>query len=231
MTITTQPSLEVYWKNLSRVLPDFTPEQQRVAVAVYRELAKGKAVSLSQIGEALEEPSIEALDLLNQEPLRRFIYRDENGRVAGFAGIATAPMHHEFNLSGRKLWTWCAWDGLFIPLILGETAEIGSPDPETGELVRLRVSPSGIEMADPESTVVSFLVPGAGDFETSTANVMASFCHFVFFFASRDSSERWAAKHAGTFLYSLDEAWKLAELLTEKQYGRELARGRTSMQR
>jgi len=221
--IATGPSVDLYWKELSGALPDFSPEQQRVAVAVYRELAKGEAMTASQMAAALGGAGAGALD---EDPLRRFIYRDKNDHIAGFGGIATAPMHDEFYLNDKRLWTWCAWDSLFLPIVLGETAEVRSPDPETGELVRLRVSPSGIEVAQPEGTVVSFLVPDAEAFETSAANVMANFCHFVFFFASRASGERWAARHAGIFLSSLEDAWKLARLLTEKQYGQELARAR-----
>ena len=47
---------------------------------------------------------------------------------------------------------------------------------------------------------VSFILPDAHVFGTTAANVMAKFCHFVFFFASRLSRERWVAKHPGTLL-------------------------------
>src|SRR2546422_7130057 len=73
-------------------------------------------------------------------------------------------------------------------------------------------------------SVVSFLLPDAHDFDSSAANVMAKFCHFVFFFTSRSSGERWTAKHPGTFLYSPDEAFALAKRLNARNFGPELAR-------
>lgn len=70
---------------------------------------------------------------------------------------------------------------------------------------------------------MSFLVPDAEQFRTSAANVMAQFCHFVFFFTSRASGERWTAKHPEAFLYSVDEAFALAKRLNAKNFGTELA--------
>jgi hypothetical protein len=96
--------------------------------------------------------------------------------------------------------------------------------PENGEIVRLLVSPDWIESAEPESAVVSFLLPDAHSFDTSAANAMAKFCHFVFFFTSRSSGERWVAKHPGTFHCSLDEAFALAKRLNARNFGPELAR-------
>jgi len=52
---------------------------------------------------------------------------------------------------------------------------------------------------------------------------MAKFCHFVFFFSSRQSGERWAAEHPDTFLYSLDDAFALAKRLNARNFGPELA--------
>jgi alkylmercury lyase len=106
---------------------------------------------------------------------------------------------------------------------------VSSPDPENGEVVRLLVSPDRIESAEPKDAVVSFLLPNANDFQTSAANVMANFCHFVFFFASRASGERWMAKHPGTFLYPLAEAFALAKRLNAKNFGAELARQASSV--
>lgn len=217
-------TLEQYWTRLADELPQFSPEEQRTAVTLYRELAKGQAVDAAQLGRALGVPAAKAHALLGQDSIKAFIYPDDQGRVLGFGGLAAAEMQHRFEVDGRKLWTWCAWDSLFIPEILGKQARITSRDPESGETVRLVVSPERVESVEPKDAVVSFLVPDAELFRTSAANVRAQFCHFVFFFTSRGSGERWTAKHPGTFLYSLDEAFALAKRLNAKNFGPELAR-------
>jgi alkylmercury lyase len=180
-------------------------------------------VGVEQLAAALTIQSAKAEELLRRPSLNALIYPDERGRVLGFGGLAAAPMHHIFRMDGRTLWTWCAWDSLFIPELLDTTAHVESPDPESGEVVRLEVGPHGVTAVEPERPVVSFLVPDGSEFDKSAANVMATFCHFVFFFASRASGKRWVANHRGTFLYSLDEAVALARRLNAKVFGLELA--------
>jgi hypothetical protein len=86
---------------------------------------------------------------------------------------------------------WCAWDTLFITKILGKETHVESADPLTGETVRLTVTLEALQEVRPEGAVVSFLLP-TGPFG---ADVVQSFCHFVHFFASRQSAQRWTADH------------------------------------
>lgn len=229
MTVRSIPAVEHYWESLEPCLRSFSPEEQRAAVALYRELAKGDPVDAAQLGRALQVAPAEARAFLERDSIKSFVYSDDQGRVLGFGGLAAAPMHHRFEIGGRALWTWCAWDSLFIPELLGQTARVTSADPETGELVRLVVTPERIQSAEPDGSVVSFVLPDAHAFGTSAANVMAKFCHLVFFFAARVSGERWVTRHPGTFLYSLDEAFSLAKRLNARNFGPELARLRGSI--
>jgi alkylmercury lyase len=196
MAKTNSSALEHYWEALQIHMRPFSPEEQRAAVALYREIAKGAAVDAAQLGQALGVSPAEARALLQRDPIKAFVYPDDQGRVLGFGGLAAAPMHHRFEVGGRTLWTWCGWGTLFIPEILGQSARVTSPDPESGELVRLVVTPDQIASAEPPGAVVSFILPDAQVFGTTAAHVMAKFCHFVFFFASRLSGERWVAKQS-----------------------------------
>lgn len=224
MTTIQAPTLDQYYEALAAALPEFAPDEQGAGVALLRELARGKPVGAAQLARALGVPTVEAERLLAQESIRCLVYPDDQGRVVGFGGLAVAPMHHRFTVDGRTLWTWCAWDSLFLPELLNATARVESPDPETDEPVRLTVTPERIEAAQPEGAVVSFLLPGADGFTTSAANVMATFCHRVLFFGSQESGERWVARHEGTFLYSLAEAFELARRLNAKNFGAVLRR-------
>jgi alkylmercury lyase len=218
------PALDEYWGKLESQLRPFSPDDQRVAVALYRELAKGKAVDTDQLGRALGRPPAEISALLERDAIKAFLHPDSQGRVLGFGGLAAAPMHHRFEVEGRTLWTWCAWDSLFIPEILGRPARVTSPDPESRELVQLTVTPDRIESVEPSDAVMSLTRLDAEAFAPSAANIMASFCHYIFFFASRASGKRWTAKHPGTFLCALDDAFALAKRLNAQNFGMELAR-------
>jgi len=49
-------------------------------------------------------------------------------------------------------------------------------------------------MAEPAGVVLSMGRPETWD-QSSAARVMATACHFIYFFASRASGERWQARH------------------------------------
>ena len=219
VTNTIAPDIDSYWNSIASAVPVYTPEEQRSALTLYRELAKGEPVALEQFATASGVSLPEAKTRLDRPSLRALTYLDDRGRVLGFGGLAVAPMHHRFNVGGRALWTWCAWDSLFIPQLLGADARVESPDPETGEVVRVDVAPAGITSVLPTTTVMSFLAPDASAFQKSATSVMKTFCHFVFFFASRATGELWIAKHPGAFLYSLEEAAVLARRFNSKNFG------------
>jgi alkylmercury lyase len=203
MPILANLTLDEYWAALQPHLPSFSPEEQRTAVTLYREHAKGRPVDEARLACALGMSTAEARALLQRESIKGLVYADSRGLVLGFGGLAATPtMHHRFEVDGHDLSTWCAWDSLFIPEILGRPARVASCDPESGEHVRLVVTPERIEWVEPSEAVISFVRPDTQIFGTSAANVMARFCHFVFFFASRSSGERWTAKKPGTFLNS-----------------------------
>jgi alkylmercury lyase len=225
-TMATQeiPTVDQYWESLKSHLRSFSPEERGPALTLYRELAKGRAVDAEQFARALGTTPAAARALLDGDAIRRFIYPDAQGRVVGFGGLAAAPMHHRIEVNGRTLWTWCAWDSLFIPEILGRPARVTSPDPESRELVRLTVTPDRVESVEPKDAVISFTRLDAEAFGSSAANIMASFCHYIFFFTSRATGERWIAKHPGTFLCTLDEAFALAKRLNAANFGPELNR-------
>jgi alkylmercury lyase len=218
------PTSDGYWETLWPHLRSFSPDEQRVAVALYRELSKGAAIDDAQLARALGIAPAEIRALLQRDSIKSLTYADGEGRVLGFGGLAATPMHHRFEVDGRELWTWCAWDSLFIPEILRRTAHVASPDPETGEIVRLVVSPGEIKSVKPAKAVISFIRPDAQIFGASAANVISKFCHFIFFFASPESGERWIARNSGTFLCSLDDAFALAKRFNAHNFGAELVR-------
>jgi alkylmercury lyase len=175
------------------------------------------------LARALRLSTIETRTLLERNSIKGLIYADDRGRVLGFGGLAaTSIHHHRFEVDGRALSTWCAWDSLFIPEILRRPARVLSPDPENGEIVRLVVTPERFESVEPKETLISFIRPEAEAFGTSASNVTAKFCHFIFFFASRPSGERWVDKNPGTFLYSLGDAFALAKRFNANNFGHEL---------
>lgn len=121
------------------------------------------------------------------------------------------------------MWAWCAPDTLAYPELLRATATIETRDPETGELVRLTVSSDRIESVEPTAAVSSIRRPEVWD-ASSAARIIATACHFNFFFASRETGDRWVGKHPETFLQPLDEVYGFIKRLNAHLFGAELTR-------
>lgn len=189
-------------------------EPRALALATYRLLAKGEPVQVEDLAAATRlagdrvERWLEDISAL---------YRDDTGRIVAFWGLALPEMPHRFEVGDAKLHTWCAWDTLFLPALLGETARVRSTCPVTGGEVALTVSPERVESLDPIDTRVSMLAPASG-FE---ANVLQTFCHHVHFFASPEAGERWLAERNDdeAFLLTVPEAFRLGQLWNAHRFG------------
>ncbi len=201
-------------------LPTMTEEERRLGLEIYRQLSSGEPVSTFGLAKALKSPPHEVDELLSHPNLKCLTYTDSEGHIVGFGGLAVRPMPHRFNLNGRRLYTWCAWDSLFIPIILGQVADVESRPPGGSGFVRLRVGRDGIERVEPEGAVMSFLLPTAETFRADALKAMASFCHYVSFFTDRESAMAWTAQHPDTTVMSIPDAFELGRHMVAARWGR-----------
>ena len=190
-------------------LPTMTDEEKRLGLEIYRELAHGEPVLRAGLAEALKVPTRTVDELLEHPNLKCLTYTDREGQIIGFGGLAVREMPHRFKVDGRTLYTWCAWDSLFIPGILGLEADVESPAPGSTARVRLNVAPDRVKAVQPRSAVMSFLLPSAKTFQADALNAMASFCHYIFFFPDRETAAAWTGSHPGTTVISVSDAFEL----------------------
>lgn len=208
----TQQSLDELVTTVSNLFPKLTPDEQRISVALYRLLMQGRPVAremlAAQVGLSLAQ-----LDAV----LRGWydVFYDAAGEIIGYGGLTLEQMKHRFRVNGRVLYTWCAWDTLFIPQILGAVAEVESTCPVTGDAILLTVGPSEIQAVCPDTTAVSFVTPEQAQLKE---NIVLNFCHYVHFFRSAEVAETWLSKQPGTRLLTLAEAWALGRETNAAQY-------------
>jgi len=195
-----------------------TGEEQRLGLEIYRQLAQGEPVLKSDLAEALEAPTDTVDELLGHANLKSLTYTDKQGQIIGFGGLAVREMPHRFKVDGRTLYTWCAWDSLFIPVILGLEAEVESPAPGSTVRVRLRVAPDGVERIQPPRAVMSFLLPSAQTFQADALKAMAAFCHFIFFFPESDSAAESTKGHPDTTVISISDAFELGRSMVSARW-------------
>ncbi len=185
-------------------MPSLDLRDQRIVLSIRRLIAKGAPVGIDAIAAASNVSPGEVEAKLSSWP---GVYRDDKGQVVGFWGQAIEGLDPEYRLvaGGQTTYAWCALDTLFIPPLLGGTVRVEATDPVTGDSVSLVVDGDGARNVQPAGAVVSMVVPD-GPFGY---DVIESFCHLVLFFASRESGESWTAKHAGTMLLSVPEAFEI----------------------
>jgi alkylmercury lyase len=189
-------------ERLEPLFPALDERDRQLSLAIYRNLARGAPVDLEDLFTELAMETAEGVRRMQDWP---GVYYDHEQRVIGYWGLSLARTSHRLRIRGRELFAWCAWDTLFLPAVLGTTIEVRSG------AVRLTVSPTWVESADPPELLVSFVVPDA---KAVRADVITSFCHYVHFYTSEN-----AEKHPQAFLLPLREAFEVGRFLNRRRYG------------
>ena len=189
---------------------DISPGTARLIVRALRRLAEGRPVSMEEIAELASDldNADEAVSLIDQ-----MSEKDGDGNIVGHMGLSLNDHPHKFEVDGHELRTWCAWDTLFLPALLGQTAHVVSKDPASGEEVRLKVAPAGVERTRPDEILVSIVFPQSEGEAWSAERAQALFCSFVHFFTDREAAARWfAERNMPVSFITVDEAVKLGRI-------------------
>src|SRR5258708_27444300 len=109
---------------------DIGDDQRAIWLALYDLLADGEPVPIAMLAPRakLDAAAVERIldGMLG-------IFRDDEGRVVGFAGLAIPKMDHHFHADGGKpIHAWCALDPFLIVPLIGRAAKVASHDPTTG---------------------------------------------------------------------------------------------------
>ena len=206
--------IEGFRRFFHEIMPRLDGEQRRIALSIYRSIAKHGQAPLETLAK---QTGLNIAAIGNVVSTWPAVYRDAKGDVVGFWGLTAQPVSkHMLHLGEQTRYAWCAWDCLFIPALLDRTVRVSSICPQTGESIELTVSPTAVESVRPQSAVLSLLVP---DVESSSRDVISTFCYFVYFFKDRAAGEQWTAAHPGTQIVTMDQGMELARAKNEWQYG------------
>lgn len=179
--------------------------EERVGAEVFRRililLAQGRPVTTAQVASFVGLPVGQAEALLRAEPGTDW---DDEGRLIGF-GITLAATPHRLLLDGRPLYTWCAMDTLFFPVLLGLPASVSSTCPATGAPVRIELTPGTLTIVEPTDTVVSELYP-----QGPIADIRGTVCNEGHFFASPDAAAGWLDEHPEGDVWPVEKAFQMA---------------------
>jgi alkylmercury lyase len=196
---------------LAAATPRLSEHERHLFLALYRLLAAGQPVDSSALAEAARLPVAAVRAALERVA---GLYTDDQERVIGFWGLSISPMPHQMTVNGQTIYAWCAWDTLFLPELLGDTAEIQSRCPTTGQRISLTVEGTQVTSQDPPETVLSFLHRD----QPFDADTIRTFCHYVHFFANSDAAAEWTAHREGTFTLSLAQGSEIARLTNRARF-------------
>lgn len=185
---------------------DYGPDHSRLLIRVLRTLAKGHPVTAQQVDRIIAELGIARGPA--HQCLRKVTERDADDNIVGILGLSLNDHPHRFSVNGVRLSTWCALDTLFLPAMLQQTARVESESPLTRQMVRITVSPDSVEECAPTGAVVSMAIVDEATLD-SVESIWSTFCHHIFFFASREEAERWAAGRNDIEILSADEGYEL----------------------
>ncbi|MEX0707237.1 MAG: organomercurial lyase [Woeseia sp.] len=176
-------------------------DEQRIARCLYQQLATGKPADLERLSRQTGVPLSTIVNRLDEWP---GVYFNDGGAVVGFWGLAIDPVStHQIVAGDTTVYGWCAWDTLFIPVLLGRTCRVLSNCKQTGATIHLEVSPNGVETVSPATVHLSFVLPDKAEFDH---DVVTSFCHYVHFFCDQQTAAAWARSQAGGFILDLEDA-------------------------
>jgi len=210
----SKAELEPLSKTITGLFPKLTHQEQEIALKLYQLLTEGSPVSFESLSKALG---------LSEEVVKSTlkewygVYFDDSGDVIGFWGLALPEMSHRFILNGKTLYTWCAWDSLFIPNLIQRTAHVESTCPVSGKKIYLTVSPKQLKKIEPTGAVMSLITPEAAKIRE---NVIMHFCHYVHFFYSRDLGHEWISQNQGTFLLSIHDSFALGHMKNQGRFNK-----------
>lgn len=182
---------------LAKALAVSLPCTDRVSVSVLGVLATGYPVSRRDLAARLAGArprggGVETEALINAAMERiPNVELDADGRIVG-CGLTLAPTDHQILFSGPPLYTWCAFDTVLFPALLGRSAEVRSRCHATGVPIRCSIGVDGLEALVPAAAVITLIAPGRA---APCCDAGGSFCRHAHFFASPAAAGRWRAEH------------------------------------
>jgi alkylmercury lyase len=165
-----------------------------------RLLSEGEPVEVGRLAAAAGRTLEEVATALDEQASAE---RDGDGRLVGLA-LTLRPTPHRFTVDERTLYAWCATDTLVFPVMLGKPGVVESTCPQTGQPIRIELTPDAVERLDPPAAVMSALRPIG-----KLADMRAATCNHGHFFSSAAASANWVRQHPDGYVYPVEEAFRL----------------------
>ncbi len=170
-------------------------------------LAQGRPVSPTQLAQKTGN----AVSTVEQALVKGHTDRDKYGNVIELFGITQVPTLHRIQIGHVCLFSCCALVSQMIPLLLSQTAVIESVDPVGHRLVRLTISPTGIQSVVPHNAVGTLVLTNA---EQVQKDVRSAFCMHVHHFPDSDLAKEFVSTDPRRYVVDIQQLHQAARQLT-----------------
>jgi alkylmercury lyase len=205
------PPLETIAKRLSVLL---FCEQEDLCRPIIQQVARGKPVTKADLQGSLRLSMEELEQRLAHLPDTEF---DHSGNIIGW-GVTLLPTSHKFQLDGKALYTWCAFDTVLFPPSLQRSAHVQSSCAQTGYTISFVATPDGeVKDLTPTGSVMSLILPA----ERSEC-VRETFCYQSLFFQSEQAASTFLDDHPEAILLSVEEAAQVGRLVAQSRFTEKL---------
>lgn len=191
-------------QHLNKILPKFTELEKRLSKFLYIELVKGFPVPLAKIVEQLHLPEEQAIELLDALD---YVEQNQNNEIIAYRGVTLSSAKHTLVTAESTVYTWCAFDTLFLLDLIDEPAHIHSTCATCNKKLMLKPSMLDGSKFENSSVVMSFLVPEPSAYQES---LRASFCCKVHFFCNLNCGQQWSSLQSNIELFSIDDSLTIA---------------------
>jgi alkylmercury lyase len=187
-------------------------EQEDLCRSILHQVSRGKPLAKATLAAELQ---------ISQNELEQRLARvldtefDSEGNILGW-GITLMPTRHRFQLDGKTLFTWCAFDTVLFPPTLGQAAHVSSTCPSTEEPITFVATPEGVVRdLTPSHSVLSLIIPS-----THQDCVRATFCEQSLFFSTAQAASSYLASHPEALLLSIEEAAAVGKRVATSRFVR-----------
>jgi len=201
------PPLETIAKRLSVLL---FCEQEDLCRPIIQQVARGKPVTKADLQGSLHLSLEELEQGLAHLPDTEF---DHSGNIIGWE-VTLHATSHQFQLDGKALYTWCAFDTVLFPSSLQRPAQVQSSCAQTGYTISFVATPDGeVKDLTPAGSVMSLILPA----ERSEC-VRETFCYQSLFFQSEQAASTFLADHPEAILLSVEEAALVGRWVAQSRF-------------
>ena len=198
-------SLQSTVEQLQNLLPNLNKEECQISKFLYQKLALGRSVPIETIASELQKPIQEIQDHLKQ---MTYIEYNRTSEISAYRGVTLNQTQHYVFHNNSKIYTWCAFDTLFLADLLVEPVGISSNCPTCRKVIAFKVTDRDLTNLKDSDIVMSFIIPNKVDY---CENLQNAFCCKVHFFCNEQCGHEWINLSVEIGFFDLSESLVIAQ--------------------